>query len=62
MKNKEGEEMIDKLRENDMHIINGDTKGDKKEDFTYVGGGGSDRLPNHRRRRRKGLHTRYVYR
>ena len=32
--------MLEKIRENGLHIINGNTRGDAQGDFTYIGGGG----------------------
>ena len=40
IKNKTGEELLERIREKGLHIINGDTEGDREGDFTYVGGGG----------------------
>ena len=38
--NKEGEELLSKIREKGLHIINGDTEEDSQGDFTYIGGEG----------------------
>ena len=40
MKNKDGEELLEKIRENGLHIINGNIKGDAQGDFTYIVGSG----------------------
>ena len=44
IKNREGEEMIEKIREIGMHIINGGTVDKGDEEFTYIGGGGKSTI------------------
>ena len=38
-KNREGEEMLDKIREIGIHIMNGGAKDTGVGEFTYIGGG-----------------------
>ena len=44
IKNREGEEMLEKIREIGMHIINGGTMDKGDGEFTYVGGGGKSTI------------------
>ena len=44
IKNREGEEMLDKIREIGMHIINGGTMDIGDGEFTYIGGGGKSTI------------------
>ena len=44
IKNREGEEMLEKIREIGMHIINGGTVDKGDGEFTYIEGGGKSTI------------------
>lgn len=39
-KNKDGEELVSRIRELDLSIMNGNVEGDEEGEYTYIGGAG----------------------
>ena len=44
IKNKEGEDMLEKINEAGLHIVNGGTKDTGEGEYTYIGGGGKSTI------------------